>query len=118
MSELDASAPDQVRLTYSVDFIHPASGSRIWSNALREESEDKAWASVKQLRCWYYAHRVSVLRYDPTGKSRTGLLQAAEWDRAGNQTAWMTEAWEESPDWMSRRVLPEDRVPPPTRGVT
>lgn len=118
MSELEVPALDQVRLTYWVDFVHPTSRSRTWSNALRDETEEKAWASVKQLRCWYYEHRVSVLRYDPAGSGRTGVLSAAEWNRAGRQTGWLTEAWEEYPDWMFRDVIAEDRVPPPTRGVT
>jgi hypothetical protein len=118
VSELDVFAPDQVRLTYWVDFIHPVSRSRIWSNALRDESEEKAWASVKQLRSWYYAHRVSVLRYDPAGSGRTGLLRAAEWDRSGIQVARMEELWDEFPEWMLRDVIEEDREAPPTRGVT
>lgn len=118
MSELEVFAPNQVRLTYWVDFIHPTSRSRIWSNALKDESEDKAWASVKQLRCWYFAHRVSVLRYDPSGTGRTGMLRAAEWDRAGSQVTRMDEFREEFPDWLFRSVIEADRIPPPTRGVT
>lgn len=114
---MEVFAPDQVRLSYWVDFIHPTSRSRTWSNALKDETEEKAWASVKQLRCWYYAHQVSVLRYDPAGINTTGVLRTAEWDRAGRQTACAEELWDELPGWMFRDVLDLDRIPPPTRGV-
>lgn len=118
MSELEAPAAGQVRMTYWVDFVHPTSRSQTWSNALRDESEEKAWASVKQLRCWYYTHRVSVLRYDPEGGGRAGVLDAAEWDRKGRQTGWLTESWPEYPEWMFRDVHEEDRVPSLARSVT
>ena len=118
MEKLEVFAPDQVRMTYWVDFIHPTSRSRTWSNALKDETEEKAWASVKQLRCWYFAHRVSVLRYDPSGTGRTGMLRAAEWDRVGNLVTCIEEFVKEFPDWMFRGVTEEDRIAPPTRGVT
>lgn len=106
-------------MSYWVDFIHPSSRYQTWSNALKDEDDvEKVWASVKQLRCWYFAHRVSVLRYDPEASPGScGKLVAGEWDRHGNLLTWADVYDRDYPAWMLRPVSDKDRIPPPARKV-